>query len=234
MNSSTELSTTAEISIEINTAAQHHPQRPVLEQFIHAVYANVYGADVKSYLPTLMGLHDQQRHYVAALGFRFARDNKLFLEHYLPQPIEAVMAEHMNLPAHKIDRAQIVEVGNLAGSHAGATRWLIVALAAYLQGAGFEWAVFTGVPSLRNSFAKLGLRLYPLGAARLDMLPPDEQAHWGRYYDARPVVTAINVQHTFGVLERCIRLETALAMLEQLWRASFFAGCNMSRGQQTA
>lgn len=234
MNSSTEISISSEISIEINTAAQHNPQRHTLEQFIHDVYAYVYGADVKNYLPTLMGLHDQQHRYVAALGFRFARDNKLFLEHYLPQPIEAVMAEHMHLSANKIDRAQIVEVGNLAGSHAGATRWLIVALAAYLQGAGFEWAVFTGVPSLRNSFAKLGLRLYPLGEARLDMLPTSELAHWGRYYDARPVVTAINVQHTFGVLERCIRLETALAMLEQLWRASFFAGCNMNKEQFAA
>ena len=234
MNSSTELSSTEEISIEISTPAQHNAQRLALEQFIHDVYAHVYSADVKSYLPTLMGLHDQHHTYVAALGFRFARDNNLFLEHYLPHPVEAVMAQHMQLPVNKIDRAQIVEVGNLAGSHAGATRWLIVALAAYLQGAGLEWAVFTGVPSLRNSFAKLGLRLYPLGEARLDMLPASEQMHWGRYYNSRPQVTAINVQHTFGVLERCIRLEAALAMLERLWRASFFAGCNMNKEQQAA
>ena len=47
-------------------------------------------------------------------------------------------------------------MGNLATVSSGGARWLIIALTAYLQGAGYDWVVFTAVRSLRNSFEKPG------------------------------------------------------------------------------
>ena len=87
------------------------------------------------------------------------------LEQYLEQPIEKVLSVKINYEASEISRNTIVEVGNLAAHHAGGTRWLIIALTAYLQGAGYDWVAFTSVPSLRNSFRKLGLKLFSLGPA---------------------------------------------------------------------
>jgi hypothetical protein len=67
---------------------------------------------------------------------------------------------------------------------------MIVSLVHCLHGAGFEWALFTLLPSARNTFARLGLRLIPLAEARPDRLPAAQRAAWGRYYEQRPWVMA--------------------------------------------
>lgn len=203
---------------------KYKAERQSIEQFIHAVYAEQYAADIQHFMPVLMGLHAKTGSYLAALGLRPAAEGPLFLEHYLAHPIEEVLAAATQYDASEISRASIVEVGNLAAHHAGGTRWLIIALTAYLQGAGYDWVAFTSVPSLRNSFRKLGLKLYTLGAAEQSRLPEAEQAHWGRYYETRPLVMAVNVHHTYGVLERLLRVEHALTSLRQIWQQSFAYG----------
>ena len=40
---------------------------------------------------------------------------------------------------------------------------------------------------------------------------------WGDYYAHGPQVVAVNVHHTFGVLDRYLRVERAAAMLQTLW-----------------
>ena len=203
---------------------EHKAERNSVEQFIHDVYTEQYAADVQHFMPVLMGLHAKTGSYLAALGLRLASDSPLFLEHYLDQPIETELAAATHYDANEIARDSIVEVGNLAAHHAGGTRWLIIALTAYLQGAGYDWVAFTSVPSLRNSFRKLGLKLYTLGPAELERIPKAEQAHWGRYYDSRPQVMAVNVHHTYGVLEKLLRVEQALTALRQIWQQSFAFG----------
>lgn len=203
---------------------EHKAERKSVEQFIHDVYAEQYAADIQHFMPVLMGLHAKTGSYLAALGMRLAAEGPLFLEHYLDQPIEAVLTAATDYDANEITRTSIVEVGNLAAHHAGGSRWLIIALTAYLQGAGYDWVAFTSVPSLRNSFRKLGLKLYTLGAAEQSQLPEAEQAHWGHYYETRPLVMAVNVHHTYGVLERLLRVEQALTALRQIWQESFAVG----------
>lgn len=195
-----------------------------LERFIHAVFAEQYAADIRRFMPVLMGLHSQSGSYLAALGLRMASDGPLFLEYYLRQPVEKMLSSAAHYEPDEISRTSIVEVGNLAAHHAGGARWLIIALTAYLQGAGYDWVVFTSVTSLRNSFRKLGLKMYSLGRAELQMLPDAEQSSWGSYYDSHPQVMAVNVHHTYGVLERLLRLENALAALRNIWQQSFTFG----------
>ncbi|MDY6981393.1 MAG: thermostable hemolysin [Pseudomonadota bacterium] len=201
-----------------------HPQRPRLEQFIGQVFERHYQARVRRCMPSLLGLCANDGHLLAALGLRPAASDRLFLEHYLPQPVEQVLDQRLASFDLQVPREKIMEVGNLAAAHTGGGRWLIIALTAYLQGAGYDWVVFTALPALRNSFGKLGLHMLPLGEARREQLPLEQQADWGSYYDGKPQVMAVNVHHTFGVLDRYLRLEQAAHMLDRLWQTAYQLG----------
>ena len=205
-------------------ATNNRYQRKSLENLIHQVYAKQYGADVQHFMPYLLGIHDEKGQFHAGLGFRHADSGDLYLENYLDKPVEQRLTDVLHAPAPEIKRTNIVEVGNLAADTAGYTRWLIITLCGYLQGAGYDWVVFTAVPSLRNSFRKLGLKLFPLGMAVKERLPASEQAQWGNYYDCNPEVCAVNVHHTYGVLERLLRLEASLGKIRNLWQESYSIG----------
>lgn len=201
-----------------------HPQREHLEQFIRQLFSRHYDARVRQCMPHLLGLRGADGRLLAALGLRPAAANRLFLEHYLKQPVEQVLDRALAPFEVAVPRDKIMEVGNLAAQHNGGGRWLIIALTAYLQGAGYDWVVFTALPALRNSFRKLGLHMVTLGEARKDHLPAEQQPDWGRYYDNKPQVIAVNVHHTFGVLDRYLRLEQAMQMLAMLWHKSYQLG----------
>jgi hypothetical protein len=118
-----------------------------------------------------------------------------------------------------VARAGVVEVGNLAATHAGGARWLITALTAYLHARGAEWVVFTAVSSVRNAFLRLGLEPVALAPA-----PPHRlgaaAGEWGRYYDGAPVVMAGQVAHGYRVLRSAIVLEGSLRALLPVWEGA--------------
>lgn len=161
------------------------PYRLVAEKFIHDIFASRYGAEIPSYAPNLMVL---ERHHaiIAATGWRSAQSSKLYLEHYLDQPIEQAMAQ---LAHQHVRRERIVEVGHLASQKAGGSVHIIRALASHLSSQGFEWVVFTATQELIGIFTKLGLPLLALTAANPARLR-DEAKHWGSYYDTQPIVVA--------------------------------------------
>ena len=194
--------------------------RGELERFIHDTYARAYGADLRRFLPLLIGLRDRQGRPLAAMGIRAARDERLLLEHYLDAPVEEVIAERRGVA---VARDSVVELGNLAVAHAGAARWMIVALNAYLGGAGFQWVTLTAVPALRNAFARLDLPLTPLAEADGARLG-EERAVWGRYYETHPVVMAGDISEGFDRLTRAMRLEQAYELLRGMWERALAAG----------
>ena len=98
---------------------------------------------------SLMSVRDDAGRIVAALGFRSAGHGPLFLEQYLPAPIEIILG---------IPRHQIVEIGNLASSGGGASSFLFAALSAYLHHNGFKQAVVTGTDALEKRLRKMGLK----------------------------------------------------------------------------
>lgn len=204
--------------------------RSALEDFIRQVFASAYAARVSECMPVLLGLYDTQDKVQAALGLRFAQPGRLFLENYLDRPVDTLLAAQLGQfgKHYAPDRAHIVEVGNLAASCAGGTRWLIIALTALLQGAGYEWVVFTATRALRNAFNRLGLYMHPLGAADPACLPEAVRVAWGSYYTHDPFVMAVNVQHTFGILDRYLRLERALTALRTIWQQSYHIGSQIS------
>lgn len=162
-----------------------HPRRHALETFIRNTFRQAYAADVPAFAPNLMLLEEHSRS-LAAVGWRSAAEEALFLESYLDAPIEHEIGR---LAGQVVPRERIVEVGNLAAARPGSSVDLILLLAAHLDLLGFEWVVFTATSELISIFRRLGLPLLALAQANPERLG-DEALAWGRYYDTRPVVVA--------------------------------------------
>jgi hypothetical protein len=174
-----------------------HPERAAVERFVQRVYAERYGAEVRQFAPRLVALHDQGE-LVAAAGYRPAGAEPLFLERYLPAPVEAMLGGDT---AARPARRHIVEVGHLAGVRAGAGRRLILLLGPHLAAQGFHWVVSTLTEELRHLFVRLGVAPLALGVADPAALGADA-AGWGRYYDHRPVVLAGQLEQALQRLAR--------------------------------
>lgn len=201
------------------------PSRPKLERHIHARYARAYGADVRHFLPTLIGLETTDDRVVGAMGLCSAARQPLFLEQYLDNSVEAVLGARLG---RELERGTIVELGNLAAGSPGAARWMIIALNAYLCGAGFRWVVFTAVPALRNAFRRLGIKLEELQPADGNRLGADK-ARWGSYYDHCPVVVAADVRRSFVTLRCALEMEQAMAVFRGLWEHALHQGARVGR-----
>ncbi|MDH1670171.1 thermostable hemolysin [Stutzerimonas stutzeri] len=168
------------------TQAGEDPRRVALEDFIRQRFAEHYGARVRHFMPCLLGLHGDNGEVQGAVGLRSAQRRPLFLERYLDEPIELAVARRSGRP---VPREEIVEVGNLAAFGSASARLLIVALTDLLVAQGFRWVVFTGTPTLLNSFQRLALEplaLAPADPARMG----EELADWGSYYASRPQLMA--------------------------------------------
>ncbi|MDB5956370.1 thermostable hemolysin [Ramlibacter sp.] len=159
------------------------PCRLEVEDFIRGVYAHRFGAALPSLAPVLVTLRDRSG-ILAAAGYRPAAEEPLFLERYLAQPVEAMLAPHPQAPAR---RRSIVEVGHLAARKAGEGRRLILLLGPHLAQHGFQWVATTVTQELRHLLVRLGLTPMTLGLA--DPRALGEQATlWGSYYRHQPVV----------------------------------------------
>ncbi len=174
-----------------------HPLRGSLERFIAHRFAEDHGARLTSFMPDLLGAcHNGD--WVAAAGMRLAAASTLFLERYLDTPVEHALGAALG---HRVRRADVVEVGNLAAATHGGARRLIIAVTHALAGAGLRWVVFTGTPTLINSFRRLGLAPMPLAVARAERMG-DALADWGRYYDRRPMVMGGDIRAGHATLRQ--------------------------------
>lgn len=161
-----------------------HRERPDVEAFIADSFKRKYGADLTHFCQVLVGCKDRDGRWVAALGYSFLKDGNAFLEQYLDQPLEREVAAATGAA---VDRACIVEVGNLAAVHVGAARTLIGCMTRFLYEQGMTWVAFTATRSLLNSFNRLGLVPAVLADADPARLP-DKGASWGSYYVSKPQV----------------------------------------------
>lgn len=161
-------------------------RRAELEGFIRHIFHSKHGAQVNGFLPTFLELRDRTERLCAVLGIRSAAQGRLFLEHYLDAPIEQQIAREAGRP---VDRASIVEVGNLAATSCRAARVLASRLPRRLLDAGHRWIAFTGTRVVREILASLDAPVLDLGPADPARLPGGA-AEWGSYYDNEPRVFA--------------------------------------------
>lgn len=164
-----------------STFAAHPPDdacRAEVEAFIQQVYARRFDADVTPFTPTLVSLRDQiSGQLVAAAGYRQAESAPLFLERYLDQPVEALLAPLAGPQQAPPPRSAIVEIGHLAAARSGEGPRLVHLLTRWLAAQHVGWVVSTLTREVLHLFHRLGLRpqaLAPAPASRLGSV--DEHA----------------------------------------------------------
>jgi hypothetical protein len=175
---------------------RHDPARAEVERFIADVYRRHFGARLAHYMPVLVSRH-RDGGPCAAAGYRSAAE-ALFLEQYLPQPIEQMLAA---AGGREVERERIVEVGQFASTCAGEGRNLILALTRHLVDCGFRWAVITATAELRRLFARHGLVSLALAPAEPKRLGAAARL-WGSYYEHAPKVLAGDLLDNLARMQR--------------------------------
>lgn len=170
--------------------------RAAAERFISERFAESYGAHIEAFMPRLFSLRNLNGTIYGAFGLRSA-NHRLFVEHYLDQPIEQAIALQTG---SAVARSSIVEVGHFSGAVPGAMRAMIWLLTERLHREGFQWVAFTGTSSLRNAFYRIGLFPIEIQAAAVECIPEDVRATWGSYYDHSPWVLVGKVDDGFRTL----------------------------------
>jgi hypothetical protein len=168
--------------------------RQAVENFITDIYVKVYGAQIGVHYPTLMSVSDEDGNIMAALGFRNAAQETLFLEQYLKHPVEEIL---------DTPRASITEIGSLASAGGGASLFLFAALSAYLHGKNQSHAVVTGTDFLERRLRTLGLKPTRLAPANPDLLLQKDE-DWGSYYNTAPHVLAGDISSGYERLQKVL------------------------------
>jgi hypothetical protein len=167
----------------------HHlmrPERLRVEAYLEAAYASAFNGVIRQHYPTLMSVQDGEGRIHAAVGFRFAAREALFLEQYLDEPVEAAIQRASGEP---VAREGVAEIGNLGSDSVGASMFLFLALARHLDQKGCTHAVATATRQLRRSFGRVGFDTQILTRAEPSRLG-DAAGEWGAYYERDPEVLA--------------------------------------------
>ena len=176
-------------SLEPRVISIHHllrPERRRVEAFLESAYDRAFQGKIRRHYPFLMSVQDRDGQIHAAVGFRFAATEPLFLEQYLDAPAEAAIAAKLGGP---VERKGVAEIGNLASESPGASLFLFLALASHLDRQGCTHAVATATHQLRRGFARAGFLTQPLARAEVGRLTTGA-GDWGGYYDRDPEVLA--------------------------------------------
>lgn len=192
-------------TISPSVVSIHHKftaERRRVERFIEDLFHTKYAAQIKSHYPYLMSVHDKHDNILAALGFRYAKQNELFLENYLDLPIEVLVSQKLG---NQCLRGQITEVGNLASNGFGGYIFMFSALLAYLDSQDQTVITATVTASLQRYFKRLQMAPAKLANANQERLN-DGGRSWGSYYDTDPQVSAGKIKHAKKVMNRLLKL----------------------------
>lgn len=199
------------------------PRREQLRAHLNDVYGDAFGAEPGHLHELLLGLHDERGIPRGLIGASVAAHTpQLFVEQYLDVPVEQLWAERLG---RRVDRREIVEVGNLAARHTGLGPWLVASLAHHLDELGIPLTVFAGTAELRASFAHMGVTLVDHGPADPARLG-DAVSIWGSYYTHDPHVCTVHVRDVIAanqsLAERCPDRARLLEQARRLacWRRS--------------
>lgn len=172
------------VSHELVLHAADTPRRAELEQFVHGVFAARHGAEVCSFMPTLLAMQNDVGRICSVAGFRCASEQRLFLERYLDAPVEHLIESRAHCA---VARSEIVEVGNLAAMSCRSAMRLVLDLPRLLLGRGYRWMVFTATDTVRELLMSYHAPLWELGIASADRVQGSGD-DWGRYYETNPRV----------------------------------------------
>lgn len=169
--------------------------RADLEAYVRDRFAAKHGAEVRTFMPTLVAFRERHGELRGVAGIRGADESYLYLEQYLDRPIEERLTASLRLlpvdrgGARAVRRDEIVEAGNLAGGSCRAAVRMVAQLPVFLMSRRYSWIVFTATSALRQVLEGLGAPLIELGRADPSSVATAADA-WGRYYETDPRVFA--------------------------------------------
>ena len=161
----------------IELYSQTNPQRRKVEDYIAKQYKNIYEADIQEFLPNLMTFQCKNT-VSAAVGFKCAASNPLFVEQYLDSSVEIAMS---NLVQQDIKRHSIIEIGNLAATWKGTSQLVLAILPIILERAGYKWAIFTATSQVDKLLRKIQINMTTLCDADISRVNNHDNI-WGTYY----------------------------------------------------
>ena len=173
-----------------------------IDRFVRARFTQAHGAAVEPNYPAwhdcAVGTHGHR----AALGYREAGTETLFLEAYLDRPIEQVVSRAFG---RLVARGDIVEMGCLASESPAALLTVWDAAARSLAARPCV-AVATLTATVRRLLGRVGVPLTELAVAMPNRIA--SPAGWGRYYDDDPRVCAGMVAQGADHIARYVALRT--------------------------
>ena len=167
-----------------------HPQRRAVENLARSVYLAQHHAVLSAFPDVMVAAVDPQGVPLCVAGLRTA-ESGFFSETYLDWPVENAISQATGSP---VRRDSVLEVSTLASLRPGCTFKLVDHIFRFAHQTGTEWGLFTATRRLRLLLRRGGLGLTELTAARPDRIT--DPSVWGRYYDADPVVCAIEVANS--------------------------------------
>ena len=161
-----------------------------IKTFIANKYEQSFGANLTHFLPNLMVEINLNDDIDYAYGFCPSNLQPLFLERYLPNPIDQILSKKYG---KSIERQDIVEVGNLVIANLSDSANTFLNIITCLKHMGFTWIVCTTTRMLRVLFHHVGILPDVICRADKSILSVCEQQQWGSYYETNPKILVGNI-----------------------------------------
>lgn len=175
----------------VSSCFEHEAGREALEQYISGIFSAAYDAKILEYMPLLFSL-TQDESFTAALGLRSAARGALFCENYLDSSAQQQVLSLYGMP---VQRAAIMELGNLVASAPGQSSLLYLLIAAALHKADVKYLMFAANKTVRASIKRSGFTPKTIQVAEKERLGLAGE-YWGSYYEGEPLVMLADIALT--------------------------------------
>lgn len=159
------------------------PARCHIEQKIRQAYGMHFGTCITGFM-NRFACYEHESGAAGVIGVRGAAEQRLFLERYLPQSIEATI---QGLCGGRVSREVIAEVGQFVVDDPRIAPAFFRDLVPLLIGQDFDWVCFTGTHKIRAILRRIGFHGVPVARGEAGAVAPSGD-DWGSYYDNDPVV----------------------------------------------
>jgi len=169
--------------VELVTPASF--RRNKVEEFIKDSYKKHFSANLNTFFPlilTVINIEDDS--IMGALGIRYADEENLFSENYLPDTVENSIFTHEK---SFINRSKIIELGNFVVECKADIKFVLPAVSQFIKSLDVDWVVYTLTRPIKSYFNKFGIELNFLHDARAEAVN-GAATDWGKYYKFNPAV----------------------------------------------
>lgn len=179
--------------IELVSTASHI--RKDVEAFVKASYKKHFSANLNTFFPLILTvINTNDDSIVGALGLRYAGEEKLFSECYLPESIEDFIFAHED---GTINRNKIIELGNFVVKNRTDIKAVLPLVAQFIKSLDVDWAIYTLTRPIKSYFNKFGIELNFLHDAKIKDVN-GAATDWGRYYNFNPAVYYSSVKNNMN------------------------------------